>query len=181
VKATGYAYDAQNHPTYRHDRPEHAYTNSQTPYTVNWDVSDYYPFGGERVLQSNSTNNRKFTGKERDSESGNDNFGARYYSSSLGRFLSPDEPLLDQEARDPQSWNLYRRVAHLCGLGSWRVGASLSRLASLIRGAGGQPFSEAMTWVPDPLVWKGPGLELTSNRSVKSVCETVGILSLSLN
>src|SRR5438309_3402592 len=31
-----------------------------------------------------------FTGQERDSESGNDNFGARYYSSSLGRFLSPD-------------------------------------------------------------------------------------------
>jgi hypothetical protein len=28
----------------------------------------------------------KFTGKERDSESTLDNFGARYYSSSLGRF-----------------------------------------------------------------------------------------------
>ena len=32
----------------------------------------------------------KFTGKERDSESGLDNFGARYNSSSLGRFMSPD-------------------------------------------------------------------------------------------
>ena len=31
-----------------------------------------------------------FTGKERDSESGNDYFGARYYSSTTGRFLSPD-------------------------------------------------------------------------------------------
>jgi RHS repeat-associated protein len=31
-----------------------------------------------------------FTGKERDSESGNDDFGARYYSSSTGRWLSPD-------------------------------------------------------------------------------------------
>jgi len=29
----------------------------------------------------------QFTGKERDSESGLDNFGARYDSSSLGRFL----------------------------------------------------------------------------------------------
>jgi RHS repeat-associated protein len=28
----------------------------------------------------------KFTGKERDAESGLDNFGARYDSSSLGRF-----------------------------------------------------------------------------------------------
>ena len=32
----------------------------------------------------------KFTGKERDSESGLDNFGARYDSSSIGRFMSPD-------------------------------------------------------------------------------------------
>ena len=32
----------------------------------------------------------QFTGKERDSESGLDNFGARYMGSSLGRFMSPD-------------------------------------------------------------------------------------------
>jgi RHS repeat-associated protein len=30
------------------------------------------------------------TGKERDTESGNDYFGARYYNSSMGRFMSPD-------------------------------------------------------------------------------------------
>jgi RHS repeat-associated protein len=32
----------------------------------------------------------RFTGKERDTESGNDYFGARYYASSMGRFMSPD-------------------------------------------------------------------------------------------
>jgi RHS repeat-associated protein len=32
----------------------------------------------------------KITGKERDSESGLDNFGARYFTSSMGRFMSPD-------------------------------------------------------------------------------------------
>jgi len=31
-----------------------------------------------------------FTGKERDDESGNDYFEARYYASSMGRFMSPD-------------------------------------------------------------------------------------------
>jgi RHS repeat-associated protein len=31
-----------------------------------------------------------FTGKERDTESGNDYFGARYYASSMGRFMSPE-------------------------------------------------------------------------------------------
>ncbi|MGB7984008.1 MAG: RHS repeat-associated core domain-containing protein [Terracidiphilus sp.] len=48
-----------------------------------------------------------FTGKERDSESGNDDFGARYYSSAMARFLSPD-PFLDSgRPDDPQTWNRY--------------------------------------------------------------------------
>ena len=33
----------------------------------------------------------KFTGKERDAETGLDYFGARYMSSAQGRFASPDE------------------------------------------------------------------------------------------
>ena len=32
----------------------------------------------------------RYTGKERDTESGNDYFPYRYYSSSMGRFMSPD-------------------------------------------------------------------------------------------
>jgi RHS repeat-associated protein len=47
-----------------------------------------------------------FTGKERDIESGLDNFGARYNSSSLGRFMSPDSPSYSNH-KNPQSWNLY--------------------------------------------------------------------------
>ena len=47
------------------------------------------------------------TGKERDTETGLDYFGARYYGSALGRFTSADEPFADQHAEDPQSWNLY--------------------------------------------------------------------------
>lgn len=45
------------------------------------------------------------TGKERDSESGNDYFGARYYASSMGRFLSPDQGPWKLE--DPQYFNMY--------------------------------------------------------------------------
>ncbi len=52
-----------------------------------------------------------FTGKERDTESGNDFFNARYYSSSMGRFLSPD-PILQNDLRllNPQRWNKYAYV-----------------------------------------------------------------------
>lgn len=53
--------------------------------------SDYYPFGGERVITNSDPNQYKFTGKERDGESGLDYFIARHYSSNLGRFLQPDE------------------------------------------------------------------------------------------
>jgi RHS repeat-associated protein len=49
-----------------------------------------------------------FTGKERDSESGNDYLGARYYASTMGRFLSPDPSMLDYaDPTNPQSLNLY--------------------------------------------------------------------------
>jgi RHS repeat-associated protein len=49
-----------------------------------------------------------FTDHERDTESGNDYFGARYYSSAMGRFMSPD-PLMATPERllDPQEWNMY--------------------------------------------------------------------------
>jgi RHS repeat-associated protein len=52
-----------------------------------------------------------FTGKERDLESGLDNFGARYHASSLGRFMSPDPMhVMEQKKGDPQQWNMYTYV-----------------------------------------------------------------------
>jgi RHS repeat-associated protein len=55
------------------------------------------------------------TGKERDTESGNDYFPARYYSSSMGRWLSPDwsakyEPVPYAKLDNPQTLNLYAYV-----------------------------------------------------------------------
>ena len=73
----------------------------------------------------------KFTGKERDSESGLDYFGARYHSSGLGRFMTPDRdnPMLTRQnleagglpseaaagyldgyLEEPQNWNRYAYV-----------------------------------------------------------------------
>jgi len=57
------------------------------------------------------------TGKERDSESGLDMFGARYYGSSLGRFMTPDwaaKPITVPYANfgNPQSLNLYSYVTN---------------------------------------------------------------------
>ena len=80
---------------------------------------DYQPFGEEvpsgigarpEVYGHQTEIRQQFTGKERDTETGLDYFGARYVSGAQGRFTSPDVPLLDQHTGDPQSWNLYSYV-----------------------------------------------------------------------
>jgi len=55
------------------------------------------------------------SGKERDAESGLDYFGARYYGSTMGRWMSPDwaakaEPVPYAKLDNPQSLNLYAYV-----------------------------------------------------------------------
>ena len=62
----------------------------------------------------------RFTGKERDTESGLDYFGARYYASSMGRWMSPDydddndeiEPVPYANPENPQTLNLYSYVVN---------------------------------------------------------------------
>ncbi|HEY2495880.1 MAG TPA: RHS repeat-associated core domain-containing protein [Candidatus Angelobacter sp.] len=80
--------------------------------------SDYYPWGGELQFTNNDSNHYKFTGKERDSETGLDYFGARYDSNGLGRFATPDwaakaTTVPYAEFADPQSLNLYSYVRNL--------------------------------------------------------------------
>jgi RHS repeat-associated protein len=83
-----------------------------------WPIASsiYYPYGEG---PTSGTNHYLFTGKERDAESGNDYFGARYYASSMGRFMSPDftgdddgppGPVPYADLSDPQSLNLYAYV-----------------------------------------------------------------------
>ncbi|MEN6631182.1 MAG: RHS repeat-associated core domain-containing protein, partial [Candidatus Polarisedimenticolia bacterium] len=72
------------------------------------EAHDYYPFGGE-MGPVGASSRRKFTGHERDEETGLDYMLARYYPASLGRFLSVD-PGFDVQPEDPQSWNLYGYV-----------------------------------------------------------------------
>src|SRR5258708_4617349 len=70
--------------------------------------SDYYPWGGELQFVNNDSNHYKFTGKERDIESGLDYFSARYYANALGRFITADP--LGGHYDDPQTLNKYAYV-----------------------------------------------------------------------
>jgi len=74
--------------------------------------ADFTPFGGEQAYTSTCAQNYKFEGKERDTETGNDDFGARYYSWRFGRWLSSDwsaVPVAVPYANltNPQTLNLY--------------------------------------------------------------------------
>jgi RHS repeat-associated protein len=94
----------------------------QTDYAGNTEETcTSLPFGDSLNCQLTSlataddATEHHFTGKERDTESGNDYFGARYYSSAMGRFMSPDwsakaDPIPYARMGYPQSLNLYAYV-----------------------------------------------------------------------
>ena len=80
--------------------------------------ADFYPYGGERPPYTDTCtqNYYKFEGKERDAETGNDDFGARYFSNRFGRWLSADwsnvpVPVPYANLGNPQTLNLYSMVA----------------------------------------------------------------------
>lgn len=99
---------------------------AQTDYAGNVEeICTSWPFGDQLNCQqttlatADDATEHHFTSKERDSESENDYFEARYYASSLGRFLSPDYSPVDDGPPDaipfgsvssPQSLNGYAYV-----------------------------------------------------------------------
>ena len=70
----------------------------------------YLPFG--ELLQGGIYTTHKFTGYERDSETGLDNAQARYYGSSMGHFMIPDPDNAGAVDENPQSWNGYAYVGN---------------------------------------------------------------------
>ena len=68
----------------------------------------YKPFG-ETVEDTGSVSlNHKYTGQELDAETGLYNYGARYYSPEIGRFVSADSLIPHYD--NPQSYNRYSYV-----------------------------------------------------------------------
>ena len=80
---------------------------------------DYLPFGEEIPSAIGgragfnygiSGTSQKFSGKERDAETTLDSFGARYHSSTQGRWTSVDPTLQSALLEHPGSWNRYTYV-----------------------------------------------------------------------
>ncbi|HEV2464262.1 MAG TPA: RHS repeat-associated core domain-containing protein [Acidobacteriaceae bacterium] len=121
------------------------------------------PFGDGLTSSGNCSDSSElhFTGKERDAESGNDYFGARYYASNMGRFLTPDwaakaVTVPYASFGDPQTLNLYVYVengplnrvdadGHMSqppGYGSTLMGPRCGSAAAdmILCDSGGSPF-----------------------------------------
>ncbi len=80
----------------------------------NGETDTNWPYGEFPNFQ-NGTSPVHFTGKPYDSEDNLDDFGARYYAPTLGRFLTPDwsaspEAVPYASLSNPQSLNLYSYV-----------------------------------------------------------------------
>jgi len=77
-------------------------------------VGKYYPYGEERNSPQLPNDQVKFATYTRDSATGNDYADQRYYSSALGRFMTPDPYRALASATNnpavPQSWNRFTYV-----------------------------------------------------------------------
>jgi len=74
-------------------------------YMPGLDIRSYSPFGNIDYSKGSSDNKYQFTGKEINPESGLTYFGARYYHSVIGRWISKDS--LPGTTYNPQSLNRY--------------------------------------------------------------------------
>lgn len=70
---------------------------------------DFLPFGEDLARQNYGTDSirQKFTGYEKDTETGLDFAEARYYNSAHGRFTAVDPLLASGKSVDPQTFNRY--------------------------------------------------------------------------
>ena len=70
---------------------------------------DFMPFGEDLSRPNYGTDNlrQKFTGYEKDNETGLDFAEARYYNNSVGRFTAVDPLLASGKSANPQTFNRY--------------------------------------------------------------------------
>ena len=101
----------------------------------------------------------RFTGKERDAETGLDYFDARYYASRTGRFTTADPGHVGRNIFDPQSWNGYayalnnpQRFVDPTGLYPCSIRLSGDDAAAAGVSDGGSVIGECVD-AEDPLKW----------------------------
>ena len=170
----------------------HAVVENATGTACEQDI-DYYPYGGEQndYCTTQVPQNYKFTGKERDAESGLDNFGARYNASSLGRFMTPDwaaKAVTVPYAKfgDPQTLNLYSYVENgplnrIDADGHFWLGLAGAFCNAVISGCNAQTNAANATKDAAPAQNKKPPAETSTQKVTKRIVAGIsGVLNIAL-
>jgi RHS repeat-associated protein len=104
-------YQPRTAPSYAYDVTDVSLQGTGAPILGYDSSANYIPPITLEISLRHMAKYRQFTGKERDSESGLDYFGARYYGSALGRFTGPDAHGFTRPTiLNPQKWNKYSYV-----------------------------------------------------------------------
>jgi RHS repeat-associated protein len=159
-----------------------------------------YPFGDGLTCTGTDATEHHFTGKERDAESGLDYFGARYLSSDLGRFMTPDwagKPTAVPYALfgDPQSLNLYAYVGNNPNTGidlDGHLGGNNLESYPMESYSDGQPNYDdhpaansgsvpATPAPPDTAQQQTPTITMTIQRDTETTHSTEGTFTVSSN
>ena len=144
--------------------------------------SDYYPFGGERVISNSSVdepcgtlttpNHYKFTGLERDTETGLDHTLFRQLSSNYGRWLSPDPR--GGDPTNPQSFNRYAYVMNNPVTLTDRRGLDPEDAAAYLRGRPRRPERPpAARRPPHQAAGRNPVAETDFSRTLTKEAERI--------
>jgi RHS repeat-associated protein len=120
-----------------------------------WQVAalDFYPFGLS-MGTGDTGSRRKYTGHERDEETGADYMMARYKQTRACRFMSPD-PIFDTSLAAPRTWNRYGYV-HGDPISRWDPsGRSVNTLYLLFRKIEivNVTASAPQGWLMDSVLW----------------------------
>jgi RHS repeat-associated protein len=95
---------------YQADQIGSTRTGTNSSGTLCYDA-DFTPYGSEMAHTTTCAQNYKFTGYERDSETGLDYAMNRYYNSRIGRFMSADPSgIASASPNNPQSLHRYAYV-----------------------------------------------------------------------
>ncbi len=116
-------------------------------------VGKYYPYGEERNSPQLPNDQVKFATYTRDSATGNDYADQRYYTSTLGRFMTPDPYGGSAMTNNPTSWNRYGYVNGDPVNSSDPTGEDLVPLCTVGTGEGAElvPCETVSRSAPQPL------------------------------
>ena len=97
------------------------------------EINDYKSYGSINNTESTVDNTYKFTGKELDSETNLQYYGARYYDNIIGRFISVDPAVIYQPSlflADPQQLNsyAYARNNPILYIDPWGLSTAISNV-----------------------------------------------------